>query len=101
MKKIFLEKNPEDYLFVKRKDTFIVKKEEKIENDFKPIRIGIVNKGGQGERIYSAKGHAITLPAYGGGVGTWMGLYYMEDKRIRRLSINKYKKLWDFLQIMQ
>ena len=29
----------------------------------KPIRLGIVNKGGQGERIYSTKGIAITLSA--------------------------------------
>lgn len=32
----------------------------------KPIRLGIANKGGQGERIYSAKGIAIALSAYGG-----------------------------------
>ena len=33
----------------------------------KPIRPEIANKGGQGERIYSAKGIAITLSAYSGG----------------------------------
>ena len=33
------------------------------------IRTGTVGKGGQGERIYSSKGHAITLSAFGGGVG--------------------------------
>lgn len=31
------------------------------------LRVGIINKGGQGERIYSTKGCAITLSAYGGG----------------------------------
>ena len=37
------------------------------ENSNKTIRIGTVGKGGQGERIYSPKGIAITLSAYGGG----------------------------------
>lgn len=32
----------------------------------RPIRIGTVNKGGQGERIYHECGHSITLSAYGG-----------------------------------
>ncbi len=41
----------------------------------KPIRIGTINKGGQGERVYSPKGHAITLSAYGGGAGSKTGAY--------------------------
>ena len=100
MKKIFLEKilekNPSEHLFVKRDDIFISKKEVNIDNDFKPIRVGIINKGGQGERIYSPKGHAITLSAYGGGVGARTGLYYTEDRRVRRLSINECKKIMGF-----
>lgn len=100
MKKIFLEnileKKPSEHLFVKRDDTFISKKEENIENDFKPIRVGIINKGGQGERIYSPKGHAITLSAYGGGVGARTGLYSTKEGRIRRLSINECKKVMGF-----
>lgn len=39
----------------------------------KPIRVGTINKGGQGERIYSDLGHAITLSAYGGGPGSKTG----------------------------
>ncbi len=50
-----------------------------------PLRLGIVNKGGQGERIYSPLGAAITLSAYGGGIGAKTGLYLI-NKRIRRLS---------------
>ena len=91
-----LEKNPAEHLFIKRNDTFISKKEKNIENDFKPIRVGIINKGGQGERIYSPKGHAITLSAYGGGAGARTGLYYTEDRRVRRLSINECKKIMGF-----
>ena len=51
----------------------------------KPIRIGTINKGGQGERIYSEEGHAITLSAYGGGVASKTGAYLI-DNRIRKLS---------------
>lgn len=61
----------------------------------KPIRVGIVNKGGQGERIYSPMGHAITLSAYGGGVGAKTGLYLTDDG-IRKLSIDECKILMSF-----
>ena len=60
-----------------------------------PVRIGIVNKGGQGERIYSPKGTAITLSAYGGGVGAKTGLY-MIDGVIRRLSPRECARLDGF-----
>ncbi len=49
-----------------------------------PIRLGIVNKGGQGERIYSTKGIAITLSAYGGGAFAKTG-GYLVNGRPRRL----------------
>ena len=42
--------------------------------------MGIVNKGGQGERIYSTKGIAITLSAYGGGVFSKTGGYFINGK---------------------
>jgi len=61
----------------------------------KPIRIGTVNKGGQGERIYSPLGHAITLSAYGGGVGAKTGLYQI-DNAIRRLSPDEYRRITGF-----
>lgn len=46
----------------------------------KSIRLGIVNKGGQGERIYSTKGIAITLSASGGGVFAKTGGYLINGK---------------------
>ena len=49
------------------------------------IRVGSINKGGQGERIYSPFRSAITLSAYGGGVGSKTGLYLIDDK-IRKLT---------------
>ncbi|OHX66407.1 DNA cytosine methyltransferase [Flammeovirga pacifica] len=61
----------------------------------KPIQIGRVNKGGQGERIYDIRGHAITLSAYGGGVGSRTGLYQV-DKVIRKLSPRECARIQGF-----
>lgn len=56
----------------------------------KPIRIGQIGKGGQGQRIYSVAGKSITLSANGGGQGTKTGLYKMDlpdgDYVIRKLT---------------
>lgn len=60
-----------------------------------PIRIGTVGKGGQGERIYHPKGHAITLSAYGGGIGAKTGLYLVNGK-VRRLSPRECARLMGF-----
>lgn len=51
----------------------------------KPIQIGIINKGGQGERIYSVKGHAITLSSQGGGAASKTGAYEVNGI-IRKLT---------------
>lgn len=40
-----------------------------------PIRIGTINKGRQGERIYSTDGKGIPITANGGGQGGKTGLY--------------------------
>jgi DNA (cytosine-5)-methyltransferase 1 len=61
----------------------------------KPIQIGKVNKGGQGERIYHPLGHAITLSAYGGGVGSKTGLYYVNNK-VRKLSPRECARVQGF-----
>lgn len=50
-----------------------------------PVRIGTIGKGGQGERIYSTHGHAITLSAYGGGAASKTGAYNVNGV-IRKLS---------------
>ncbi|MGN0679366.1 MAG: DNA cytosine methyltransferase [Oscillospiraceae bacterium] len=84
-----LEKHVEDFLlddetlvnhlYVERKDThYNGKKDDKYSNS--PIKLGIVNKGGQGERIYSTKGIAITLSANGGGVFSKTGGYLINGK---------------------
>lgn len=66
-------------LYVDRPDTYF-KETEDNEYSNKPIRLGIVNKGRQGERIYSTKGIAITLSAYGGGVFAKTGGYLVNGK---------------------
>jgi len=83
--------NVEQKLFIKRED-FVFKQDNallKLEipglTAGKPIRVGTCNKGGQGERIYSIDGHAITLSAYGGGAGAKTGLYLV-DKKVRKLA---------------
>lgn len=61
----------------------------------KPIRVGTINKGGQGERIYSDLGHAITLSAYGGGPGSKTGCYFINGK-VRKLSPRECARLQGF-----
>lgn len=65
-----------------------------------PIRIGTLGKGGQGERIYSTKGHAVTLSAYGGGVGAKTGIYLIEGK-VRRLHPRECARLMGFPENFQ
>ncbi len=74
-------------------DKYLKNKEPDVAS--RPIRIGYLNKGGQGERIYSANGHAITLSANGGGVGNRTGLYYINNK-VRRLHIDEAKQVMGF-----
>lgn len=96
-----LEKNPVDIKFIERNDIEIYKNYTFQETLFgrtevnKPIQIGKVNKGGQGERIYDIRGHAITLSANGGGVGAKTGLYYIDGK-IRRLTPRECARVQGF-----
>ncbi len=61
----------------------------------KPVRIGHVNKGGQGERIYHPNGHSIALSAYGGGAGAKTGLYLIGGK-IRKLAPRECARVQGF-----
>lgn len=51
----------------------------------KPLRIGTIGKGGQGERVYSVYGKSVTLTANGGGRGAKTGLYLIGDT-VRKLT---------------
>lgn len=67
-------------LYVDRPDKYYNgNKDDKYSNKTS-IRLGIVNKGGQGERIYSTKGIAITLSANGGGIFAKTGGYLINGK---------------------
>ena len=87
-----LTRHVEDFLLddeSKTKNLYVVRPDIQINNtdntySNKTIRLGIVNKGCQGERIYSTKGVAITLSAYGGGAFAKTGGYLIDGK-VRRL----------------
>lgn len=80
---LLLDDTETSNLVVKRSD-LMLKNIVINENLNKPIRLGTVGKGGQGERIYSPKGVAITLSAYGGGIFAKTGGYFVNGK-IRKL----------------
>jgi DNA (cytosine-5)-methyltransferase 1 len=97
-----IENSPINAKIIERNDIEIYKEyipQKNIFNEMtllnKPIQIGKVNKGGQGERIYHPLGHAITLSAYGGGVGSKTGLYLIDGK-IRKLSPRECARIQGF-----
>lgn len=83
-----------DYI-VERDDLLLNDKAETTENSNSTIRVGSVGKGGQGERIYSPKGIAITLSAYGGGIFSKTGGYLIDGKT-RRLHPRECARLMGF-----
>lgn len=85
----------EDNKYIIDRKDIILDKKINFERCNKPLRIGTINKGGQGERIYSTKGHAITLSAYGGGVAGKTGAYLVNGM-IRKLSPEECKKVQGF-----
>ncbi|MEK7104883.1 MAG: DNA cytosine methyltransferase [Patescibacteria group bacterium] len=83
IKDILENNNETKELSIEREDINFWKRDEAPR--LKPIQIGTINKGGQGERIYSTNGHAITLSAYGGGAAGKTGAYLVNNK-VRKLS---------------
>lgn len=51
-----------------------------------PIKLGHLNKGGQGDRIYSQEGKSVTLSANGGGRGAKTGLYVTNEYNNRVMT---------------
>lgn len=74
-----LDEDTTKHLVINRDDISYTNVHDESYSD-KSIRLGIVNKGGQGERIYSVKGIAITFSAYGGGVFSKTGGYLVNGK---------------------
>lgn len=94
VKDILLSDEETTKYIVNRSDVYM--KTDYIEEETnKPLRIGTVNKGGQGERIYSPCGTAITLSAYGGGAGAKTGLYKINGV-IRKLAPRECARLMGF-----
>lgn len=79
--------------FINRNDIVINKADDKFDN--KPIRLGQIALGRQGERIYSTKGTAITLSAFGGGIFARTGGYLINDK-VRRLTPRECARVMGF-----
>jgi len=81
-------------LIIERTDLRL-KEKLPVQRENRTLRIGTVGKGGQGERVYSPKGHAITLSAFGGGIGAKTGMYLI-DGQIRRLHPEECRRLMGF-----
>lgn len=77
--------NPQDY-FMKGNRQLIFKK---------PVRVGKIGKGGQGDRIYSIDGKSVALSANGGGRGAKTGLYKMKEY-VRKLTPIECERLQCF-----
>lgn len=88
-----LDKNIDESLYIDKPVRFISNKDNIIQD--KIVRIGTINKGGQGDRVYSPYGFGITLSAQGGGTASKTGAYLIDDK-VRKLSINKCRKMQGF-----
>lgn len=91
-------------LYVTRKDIYMKESDgretEKKNRKNTSIRLGTVNKGGQGERIYSIKGAAITLSADGGGAFAKTG-GYLVDGRPRKLHPRECARLMGYPESYQ
>lgn len=63
----------------------------------RPIRLGEIGNGGQGQRIYSVKGKSVNLTANGGGQGAKTGLYKIDlpdgEYLVRKLTTVECERL--------
>lgn len=99
-----LTRHVEDFLLPESDETralyderypMILNPKKKDKYSSKAIKLAIVNKGGQGERVYSPKGIAVTLSAYGGGVFAKTGGYLVNGKP-RRLHPRECARLMGY-----
>lgn len=90
-----LEANVPDDLFIRRPDMQIGSSAGDPKDPRRPMQIGKINKGGQGERIYSTKASGITLSAYGGGAAAKTGAFLVNGK-VRKLSPRECARLQGF-----
>jgi DNA (cytosine-5)-methyltransferase 1 len=80
---------------INRNDIVLNKTFGEVVDPRKPKQIGKINKGGQGERIYSTLAAGITLSAYGGGAAAKTGAYLVNG-RVRKLTPRECARLQGF-----
>ncbi|PAF54646.1 DNA cytosine methyltransferase [Mycoplasmopsis agassizii] len=96
IKDILENENLTDKRFFIENKSFVLNKEKIVNLPTKKIvRIGTINKGGQGDRIYDINGIGITLSARGGGSASRTGAYYINGK-IRKLTPRECARLQGF-----
>ncbi len=94
--KDILEKgNDATFNYIERPDIKITKNPDNVSDLRRPLQIGTINSGGQGERIYSINASGITLSAYGGGAASKTGAYLVDGK-IRKLTPRECARLQGF-----
>ncbi len=91
-----LETEPVDPIYyIQRQDIFLNASNKIVKDPRRPLQVGKINKGGQGERIYSIDSAGITLSAYGGGAASKTGAYLVGDK-IRKLTPRECARMQGF-----
>lgn len=94
--KDILESEPvNENICINRKDIKIYGDEKNVKDPRRPLQIGTINKGGQGERIYSIYAAGITLSAYGGGAASKTGAYLINGK-VRKLTPRECARMQGF-----
>lgn len=93
--KDILEENPRLAKVIEREDIFFNEDKDDSLRLRRPNKLGIINKGGQGERIYSVNSVGITLSAYGGGVAGKTGAYLVGNT-VRKLSPRECARMQGF-----
>ena len=93
--KNILEKKPLLAKVIDREDIYFTEGRDNNLKLRKPNKLGIINKGGQGERIYSINSAGITLSAYGGGIAGKTGAYLV-GKTVRKLSPRECARMQGF-----
>jgi len=81
--------------YINRTDIKIYGNEKKVIDPRRPLQIGKINNGGQGERIYSTYASGITLSAYGGGAASKTGAYLVNGK-VRKLTPRECARMQGF-----
>ena len=81
--------------YINRPDIKIYGDEKKVIDPRRPLQIGKINNGGQGERIYSTFASGITLSAYGGGAASKTGAYLVNGK-VRKLTPRECARIQGF-----